>query len=284
MNASESLKLNYHKKSRSVDFKKVQVSSNVDKFNKLINNKNINNNTLIKKESKPDFNRTSTYFNKTKIFGNTTNKDFYKTFRKSSSNFYLNEFQKRFILDSTQMPFESYRDSTKDIMSEYHYEALSKKPLDISDKRLLIGDVDFQKIKNNLNKKSFMSDLDAISSGAQVKILVNEEEYKSPIKSFSVIFKNKVIHENVSKNNYWRQKNKYDDFLDKANEFEKLTNSRYRKIKITAVTPNKNDENFSSRTPNDNMLGTPPKSSLKVNTPFSISISIYYISFSIIFN
>lgn len=276
MNASETSKVKYHKKSQSVDFKKLQVLSNVDKF-RLINNKNNNINATNNKNNQTNYNKTSINFNKSKAFGNTTNKDFYKSFRSTNSNFYLNEFQRRFKLENPQMPFESYRDSTVDIMSEYHYEALSKKPLDVSDKRLFIGDEHFHKIRNNLSRKSFMSDLEPISSEAKMKICVNQEDYKSPIKAFSVIFKNKVIHENVCKNNYSRQKNKYDEFLHKVNEFEKLTNGKFRKIKITSILPNKNDENFSFKSSNDKVTGTPTDNiSLNINSPFSNFFTNFY--------
>lgn len=278
MNASEFTKINYHKKSQSVDLKKKLVLTNVDKF-KLINNKNINNSNnktnYTSKNKSPNFTKTSNNFNKTgTVFGTTTNKDFYKTFRNPNSNFNLNQFNKRFKLENPELPFESYRDSTKDIMSEYHYDASSKKPLDISLKKLFLGDENFEKIKNNLSRKiSIPSFLEPISCEAKMKIFINSEDYKSPVKAFGVIWKNKIIHENVSKNSYSRQKNKYDEFLRKVNEFEKLTNNKHRKIKITSVIQNKNDEGFSFGSDKEQLKSTSPNNSaINLNNPFNKSI------------
>lgn len=268
MNVSERNKVIIHKKSQSVDFKKVSVLNNKEKFT-LIKNKNKINIT----NKSPNFHKTSFNFNKKLISTTSTNFDFYKTFRNTSSILSFNDFNKKFKFENTQLPYEIYKESTKDIMSEYQYESIKKKPLDISERKLFESDEDFLKIKNTFKRKHIQTNLEAITNEAKLKISVNSEDYKSPVKSLGVLWKNKIIHENISKNNIARQKNKYDEFLDKVKELEKLTKNKHRKIKITTIIPNKLDEVLSIGSSNiDNLIGSSRDNSpKKINTPYGLS-------------
>jgi len=254
MNVSEYGKQKFHKKSQSVDFNKKMNLTNTEKFKFIKDRISINN-------SPNKFNQTSLNFNKTNNLENKTNINFLSTFRKTGPNFFLNEFQKKFRLENPGLPFESFQKSFNDIMSEYKYEANTRNHLDLSEKKLFIEDPNFSKIKKKIFRKIQPQKSESVSDEARIKISIYNQDFKSPIRSYGVIWKNKIIHENMVKNFYSRQKNQYDEYMDKIAENEKFSKNTHKKLKITNSILNKNDDIKSiAGTNNEQLVSTPPDS------------------------
>jgi len=289
MESSKYSNMHPHKKSQSVDLMKKMSLTTSDKVFKItnnnvkqINNHNINNknhpnninknsinnynhtNNNINSNSKlifsPKATLTSVNFFNTKNFASSTLNNF-NTFsnRKTGTNFYLNEFHKKFQLDDPSLGFEKYKKSAREIMTEYKYEATAQSPVNFSEKKLYLEDQEYDKIRSDIykNSKGDRNQFEPLSPDAKMKICINHEEYKSPERAFGVIWKNKIIHENMIKNYYSRQKIQYDDFLKKIEEIEKFSNISHKRMKISNCLINKNLElNNGNINLNDNLNTT----------------------------
>lgn len=218
-------------------------NNNSSTFNKTFLNFNFNNST--KRTKKPNImsnTSTSNFFsnnNKSNSpFLNTiNNNNFLNNSKKTNSNFQLCEFQRKFHLENPSVPYDKYHKSTREIMSEYKYESLANNAPNILEKRLFVEDENFEKIKKDIYKNDFKSTKQTLiepkSPEAKMKVSVYQEEYKSPEKAFSVIWKNKIIHESMIKNYHERQKTQYADFLKKVSEIDKFTNTTHKRLKVT---------------------------------------------------
>ncbi len=267
MNTSINKEIMGHTKSQSVDIKKSFNITKPEYFKykkvkpKIPTNQKLNNTALTFNLSKTrNFGKTTTNDklnntnnNNFNISSNTTN-----TFKKNNSIFQLSEFHKKYQLENPNIPFDDYVRSTRDIMNEYRYDSKADNPINTSEKKLFVEDLNYAKFKKDMNKISISNSnqLEPLKLESKMKILINNEEYNSPIRSFGVIWKNKIIHENVVKNNYIRQKNQYDDFICKISEVEKSSKQLYKRMKVTNVIENKNEDTASINNILDNIAPT----------------------------
>jgi len=201
----------FHKKTRSIDFYKKRI-----------------NDSAKKQESfGSSFNKT---MNKSSLI--TTNIKISK-----------NEFQdlkKKYIFNDISQNYEDLKHDSDLVMAEYKYDSI---------KELNLSNDNFEKIiKKDFNNiishnKSFirsnhLSLMESINDESQLKITFNVQDYNKPIKAFSTIKKNELIHESMVQNYYEIQKKRYSDYIKKIEHFDKYNyKSNCRRIKVTSILP-----------------------------------------------
>jgi len=203
-------------------------------FNKTFLNLNSLNSTI--KKTKNNSNNYNCMSNTSTCTSNFLTNTYHNNHKKTSSNFQLCEFQRKFTLENPgDIPYDNYHKSTRNIMAEYKYEALADNAVNLLEKRLFIEDENFDKMQKEifkkLNNKQFL--VESTSPDAKMKVSVYGEDYKSPEKAFGVIWKNKIIHESMIRNYHERQKTQYVDFLRKVCENEKFSNTTLKRLKVT---------------------------------------------------
>jgi hypothetical protein len=218
------------------------------------NNNNSNNSKNIMKNTNSNFEK---YKDKEKNWSNANanpNSNINSnTLRKTGQNFYLNQFHKKYEFENPSSPLDIYKKDSNEILIDYKYHSNGEIMIDPIEKKLFQEDNEFKKFEVNLKMNKVRKDKE---DKLKVSININREDFKSPIRSFNVIWKNKIIHENMTKNVFTRQKNSYEEFMKKLNDYENFQNSCVKKVKVTNVVLKKNpydDANDDNDNSNNNM-------------------------------
>jgi hypothetical protein len=117
------------------------------------------------------------------------------------------------------------------------------KPILVKDKLNEIFENEYEKLystKYKFVRTVRFKNLESIHPESKTKIFIHNQNYTSPIKSYSVIKKNEVIFDNISKNYHEVQKHKYINFLKDLDEKTILSKPDFKKIKISQIISKKN--------------------------------------------
>lgn len=220
----------FHKKTKSEDFNK-------------LNKKKFNNEK--KKET------TSSSLNKTMMKSHMLS-----TSRRNNSQYEYEDLKKKYIFDDNSLNSEDFKQDSDNVMADYKYHSNNANHFDNFDKLV-------KKDLNNIlsTNRSFMRQnnlplLESINNESQLKVCINVQDYNNPIKAFSTIKKNKIIHESMVQNYYEVQKKKFSDYLKQIEHAEKMYNTtNYRKIKVTTIVPKNNHvEQFNNNNTNNTSI------------------------------
>jgi hypothetical protein len=216
------------------------LSTTSSGFYNPYNNNNIrNSNSYFDKENEKEKEKNSSSNSNSNIA------------RKTGQNFYLNQFHKKYEFENPYSPIDIYRKNSNEILINYKYNSNEENIIDPIEKKLFQEDNEFKKFEINLSLHKKKKEEN------KLKVSINREDldFKSPIRSFNVIWKNKIIHENMTKNVISRQKNFYEEFIKKINDYENFKSSCVKKLKVTNIVAKKNlyeDSNSNSNTYSNN--------------------------------
>ena len=205
----------------------------------------------------------------------------------SSMDMKFNTTTRRYIFGDHSMNYEDLKPDSDNVLKDYKYDSLIKKEEDNENKDLKEALKNNDKININENittikpiytkdkldeifedkyenlfntKTNFIKTvrfkkLESIKPESQTKIYIHDQNYQSPIKSFSVIKKNEVIFDSMIKNYHEVQKNKYVNFLKEVDEKAIVSKPEFKKIKISQMIPKKNKfQEISEEQERENLL------------------------------
>jgi hypothetical protein len=214
----------FHRKTQSLDFNKLKTTKYIDK----------------KKET------TTSSLNKTMMKSNLLS-----TSRRNMSQYDYQEIKKKYIFNDNSLNSEDLKNDVDTVMADYKYDSINANYFDNFDK--IVGK-DFNNIL--ITNRSFMRHnlalLESINNESKLKISINVKDFNNPIKAFSTIKKNKIIHESMVQNYYEVQKKKFNDYFKQIEHAEKMfKTTTHRKIKITTIAPKNNIEQLNNNISKD---------------------------------
>lgn len=219
----------FHKKTKSLDFKSLNKTKLNDKKKEL----------------------TMSSLNRTMMKSNLLS-----TSRRNISQNEYHDLMQKYIFDDNSLNSEDFKHDSDTVMADYKYDSINANYFDNFDK---LVEKDFNSILST--NKSFIRNnhlplLESINNESQLKVCINVQDFNNPIKAFSTIKKNKIIHESMVQNYYEVQKKKFNDYIKQIEHAEKMYNTtNYRKIKVTTIIPKNNNIeqlNNNSNTNNSN--------------------------------
>ncbi len=167
---------------------------------------------------------------------------------------YEEDLKKKYIFDDNSFNSEDLKHDSDMVMADYKYAAVNANNQFDNFDRLVEKDLnDIIFTNRSFKRNNNLPLLESINNESQLKICINVKDYNNPIKAFSTISKNKIIHESMVQNYYEVQKKKFNDYLKQIEHAEIMFNTtKCRKIKITTMAPKNNVEQFNNITNNSN--------------------------------
>jgi hypothetical protein len=174
---------------------------------------------------------------------NILNLDFHKNTKKLEksdlSHISNSSFNYAKTVENRVEPLEHYITKVKDQMVKYHTETniddedLNNKTLDsLSD----LSEHNEREILNQLRNNS-TSRLPGLSEESMMKILIRNRGFKNPFESYKILKHNKELYSDINTKFMSRQKQLYDDAIEKINSYTMRFKVKMPKITVTAVMP-----------------------------------------------